>query len=385
MPNYIKPTWPRIRRHKVGNMRYWIVDGRPKLRVEYLHTQEEAERRRMEMRAELANSTTDFSLSITERIHLIEAKKALEPYGVTLRDVVQEWISARKKKDRVSRVTVADALRDWLTTRKGDMDRGDLSWRTEAELRSMANYLRPIWGTRQVSAVTTPELVKWFDGLDKSAQTRANIRTKFSQFFNWCRVRGYVEANPLEHFKISNRQEAEVSILTVREAETLLKAARARGFAPYVILGMFAGLRPGEAQQMTWADIEPHQITVRRATSKRRESRFVPVDQPLSAALEALRPKEGGPITDPENWRKEWDTCKAAAGWGTATKELPDLKPWPADVLRHTFASYWLPIHADRPRLAEILGNSVEVIKKHYRRAIPRPEAERFWQLLNEK
>jgi hypothetical protein len=49
--------------------------------------------------------------------------------------------------------------------------------------------------------------------------------------------------------------------------------------------------------------------------------------------------------------------------------------------MRHSFGSYWLAIHADRPHLAELMGNSVDVIKKHYRRAIPRTEAEKFWQI----
>jgi hypothetical protein len=34
----------------------------------------------------------------------------------------------------------------------------------------------------------------------------------------------------------------------------------------------------------------------------------------------------------------------------------------PPDALRHSFASYWLPIHADRPRLAELMGNSPAII-----------------------
>jgi hypothetical protein len=63
------------------------------------------------------------------------------------------------------------------------------------------------------------------------------------------------------------------------------------------------------------------------------------------------------------------------AGYGA------DGKPWPKDVLRHTYGSYWLAIHKDRAHLAELMGNSLAVIKSSYKRAIPVGQAETFWAL----
>ena len=58
---------------------------------------------------------------------------------------------------------------------------------------------------------------------------------------------------------------------------------------------------------------------------------------------------------------------------------------WPVDCLRHSFGSYWLAVHNDRAKLAETMGNTVEVIRDFYRKAIPQAEAKRFWNLRSAK
>ncbi len=44
--------------------------------------------------------------------------------------------------------------------------------------------------------------------------------------------------------------------------------------------------------------------------------------------------------------------------------------PWPHGVLRHAFGSSWLALHKNRPLLAEIMGNSVNIITRHYKRTL---------------
>lgn len=73
----------------------------------------------------------------------------------------------------------------------------------------------------------------------------------------------------------------DIAILTVAETAKLLKAAEEySSLLPYVALGLFAGLRPGEAQQIRWSDIhfEAEQIEIRPETTKVRQRRFVPLE-----------------------------------------------------------------------------------------------------------
>ena len=80
------------------------------------------------------------------------------------------------------------------------------------------------------------------------------------------------------------------------------------------------------------------------------------------------------------NFRKKWETVKRAAGYDPTDK----AKRWTQDIMRHTFASYWLPIHQNRAALAEQMGNSVEVIRAHYRRPVLPAIAAQFWALTPE-
>ncbi len=56
--------------------------------------------------------------------------------------------------------------------------------------------------------------------------------------------------------------------------------------------------------------------------------------------------------------------------------------PWPHDVLRHTFGSSWLAIHKNRPLLAEIMGNSVNIITRHYKRTLSVAQAEALFSIM---
>jgi hypothetical protein len=52
---------------------------------------------------------------------------------------------------------------------------------------------------------------------------------------------------------------------------------------------------------------------------------------------------------------------------------------WIPDGLRHAFATYWLGVHQNRNRLAELMGNSPAIIGRHYLKPVSRSEAQRFW------
>jgi hypothetical protein len=54
---------------------------------------------------------------------------------------------------------------------------------------------------------------------------------------------------------------------------------------------------------------------------------------------------------------------------------------WPANVMRHSFGSYWLAEFKDKNALALQMGNSPTVIEKHYERAVRPKEAARYWQI----
>ena len=55
---------------------------------------------------------------------------------------------------------------------------------------------------------------------------------------------------------------------------------------------------------------------------------------------------------------------------------------WIQDGMRHSFASYWLPIHHDLDKLLHQMGQADKAtFSKHYHSGIPQSEAARYWRI----
>jgi integrase len=95
-----------------------------------------------------------------------------------------------------------------------------------------------------------------------------------------------IRPNPADSVKVVVKGHR-IEILQVDQAAALLRAAeissRAQSVVPYLLCALFAGLRPGEAEQLTWKNIhfETSEIEVLAATSKTREDRFVHMEPTL--------------------------------------------------------------------------------------------------------
>jgi len=52
--------------------------------------------------------------------------------------------------------------------------------------------------------------------------------------------------------------------------------------------------------------------------------------------------------------------------------------------MRHSFASYWLAVNKNAPELAEIMGNSVPIIRRYYENTVLEAVALHYWSLVPE-
>ena len=193
--------------------------------------------------------------------------------------------------------------------------------------------------------------------------------------------RKWLKENPCEGITIT-AESKEVEILSNDQVIALFEAAMQEKekvrqvMVPYLVLGLFAGLRPEEAQKMRWEWIEPldeekriAQVKVPAGISKINESRYAELSE---AGWNLMKPylKQSEPI----GWsRRAFRRIRDKADFAGSA--------WPADCIRHTYASSWLAVHKDRAHLAEIMGNSPAIIRKHYKRAIPINDAEGYFQI----
>ena len=141
-----------------------------------------------------------------------------------------------------------------------------------------------------------------------------------------------------------------VRILTIEEAERLLKAAsttlalplktgkgrietitvRPGDLIPWLTVGMFAGVRPDEAKRLEWQhiDFQRQHIDLPAKIAKDHRRRIIPMEPNLIDWLEPYRPANGeGRIV--RNFRWKFQAFAKSAGFS----------PWPKDCLRHSYGS----------------------------------------------
>lgn len=230
-----------------------------------------------------------------------------------------------------------------------------------------------------MNEITASSYETWLTEANYSPRSMAGIKSVHSEFFKWCMRPGreWIQTNPCLFMRVKH-EAREVEILTPEIAEKLLKAGKGSPWqaqaVPYLLVSLFAGLRPTEAERLNWEDIDFETKEIRVAARKGfKETRYVPMSDDLAAGPLEFKGKDQ---IIGVNWEKNFKSVKRFAGFDETNR-------FPTDCLRHSFASYWLALHNDRPRLAEIMGNSVDVIKEHYRKAVPRGTAEAFWKLIS--
>lgn len=120
-------------------------------------------------------------------------------------------------------------------------------------------------------------------------------------FARWCVRTGRVVVDPLPFVpRLDERGDRarERRALTVKQVRTLLKVARARGRAAWYLLAVWAGLRRGDLERLTWGavNLDWHAVDGRSwglvtiSRGKARRTDRVPLHPEAVDALRALRP-----------------------------------------------------------------------------------------------
>jgi integrase len=385
---YIRAEWPKVQRVLIRGEVRFKVDGRPHKERLFFRDENDALVQADVWSRERQNQGIEaLEFPTTMRVQAAEAARLLHPFGKTLLDAAKHYAAHLESETRKRNAsTVEHCIAEWLQAKRPEANLKIISPRTIRELEGRAQLFKNAFKDKRISEFDEEAAKTFLDSLSVSQRTRQNIRTKLVQFLNFCRSKKWITENPAAAIKVKVPN-SDVVILDPAQAKSLLKASleykECDSLVPYVAVSLFAGLRPGEAEQLHWEQIhfESDQIEVRGATSKGRETRFVKIEPTLRSWLDDHRRKKG-PLVG-ANFRKHWEAVRRKAGYQFAGDD--DGVPWPPDVMRHSFGSYWLATHADRPHLAELMGNSVQIIKKHYRKPPPPRVAGEFWALLPTK
>jgi len=382
----IRKTWPKIR--LLPNGRYQ-VDGRRKgtnAKQKSFDTKAEAEDRARKLEEDFAREGTDGAgLSSELRVAAITAANILAPYD---KDIVEAARHYAAHLDSLLKLEnskfIKDLAEDWLANKKSGARR-ELRAATILSIENGKKYLVERFGEKRILAVTKDDIRRELDKHGSKIRRKFNLCSLMSQFFNWCIKHGHCVTNPCPLDEYVPAEKDTVDIATARQARLCMRICERKypHLVLYHALGFFAGLRPFEAAKLRREDIslEHNEITVRGETSKSKETRKVRIEPNLRAWIERYLDKDESEVVRSKNFTNQIKKLRAQLGYKVMGKNEKAAK-YPHDLMRHSYGSYHRKKYNNRALLAELMGNSVEIIRKHYLNPhITGDELDAYWAI----
>jgi integrase len=316
------------------------------------------------------------------------AVDTLEPYGVSLPVAAETLARCLKtagdptsvlsavnfwalRNKPVTRMRVSGVVGKMLTVKRNEQ-------KSERHLGDLRSRLGRFAGDfrKDCCDVTTAEIQHWLDDLELTNRSKINYRTTIRNLFAFAVARGYAVDNPVKATQTIKANDVPIEIYTPVEMRKLVTAASIE-FVPSIVLGGFAGLRSNEIQRLTWEDI---QLTERNI--------IVGIEQAKTAT------RRNVPM---------WDNCaewlapyagRTGLIWGGGYSQFYDAQKltaenagidWKRNALRHSYASYRFAQTRDAGRVSGELGNSVNMVHKHYREPVTPRTADMWFNIKPDK
>ncbi len=270
------------------------------------------------------------------------------------------------------------------------------------------NHLEPVFGHLRPSEVDAEKVEKFVRDQraagDLAPETIGHCVRLLSRIFTslvTSAKRSGVTANPVHSlsrevrrlYKSGHDPRNTPFVERVEDVTHIVKALP-QPYSTLYAVGVYTGMRPGEAKALAWPDISLERRTIKiwRAIDrdgnlgplKDDETRFVPILDPLLPILLAWRAATGGTgflFPSPRQRMKRTagkdaalsfvrgNTYLAALRAVLQPLALPRLDVYQAT--RHTFASQWVMADGSIAKLAAILGHSTTEVTKRYAHLIP--------------
>ncbi len=214
------------------------------------------------------------------------------------------------------------------------------------------------------------KIEEWLQRKNRAASSQASDLGRLASFFGFCERRGWIPENPVARVEKPRIRRSEPQILTVEECRTLLDRCP-RELLAWLVLGLFAGCRPEEADRVTLANLDDGWLRVDSTMTKTRRRRVFSLHQTaLDWLLHAVA--SGTRLAMPAATRRRFQRI---------LRQRMNWSDWPKDILRHTAASNLLALHGDAGRVATMLGNSTPVLLQHYVGLVGVESCAAFWNL----
>jgi site-specific recombinase XerD len=309
-----------------------------------------------------------------DRAIFLFATEMIEPYGKSLLDAAKTAVEVWEREKQAPRrvMTFKQAAGKFLKFKR-------LEGIKESYLKDLQMRLNALADLDDMSLpeIGAEDIIDFLELREVEAITWNGWRRTLAVFFNWCVAEELIQKSPIERVPIKKIDDEEVEILSVVEARKVLETAfeDCPAQVPWLVLGLFCGLRRSEADQVKATDIDWATDSIRVMGAKNRSvsTRYVHLSEPAKAFLAPYR--EAEELVTPRSKRREALRLLAAKTSIACTKNL----------YRHSFGSYHNAWLQDAPKTMHEMGHeNLRTFVKWYRKPIPKLVAEAYWSISPE-
>lgn len=361
----------------------WKVDFRPagsKRQRRFFKTKFEAETFAREKRTFSQRAGETFlGLSTQERMDLIFGYERARRHGKSINQIMDEWEAGISRRETLAKV-IGEAGKEWLA----QLEKDKKSTRHVTMCRSFFNRFANGSSDKPVTSITLKQCQEWLGQFDNNDTFNA-YRNLANGFLNYCADHKYIPENPMGKGKIAKKETHKEKIETVtnEQATQILRWVwqNDKRLLMHFALGLFTGIRPEACDRLVPEFFELDRDLIRLPArhngswiTKTKRSRQIHLE-PVAKAWIEFALKHGCTFGNKTDARLSWmKPLRAVMGW----------KVWPKDNLRHTFGSNYTELYRNINQTACEMGNSPDIVQKHYLDLIRPEHCKAYWQLFPE-
>lgn len=279
-----------------------------------------------------------------------------------------------------SKRSLADLWRDYTASPEW---RG-LKPRTRSDYQAVRDWLGEAAAKAIVRSVSTEHVVRLRDKAFKARGRRfANYVVQvLRMLFNWGKLRGWLKENPAQGVPAIRKptgQRMTNRAWSIAEVSAFARAAPPQLLVPFA-LGLFAGMRQGDALSVTWAAYR-EKSALRWIAGKNGEACLAPVTAPLQTVLEDALRRRGDALQIAVNSSGQpWTQSGFRASFFKLVRTLTDKGEMQPGCtfhgLRHTIAAGARNDGESESRVAAAIGDRSPAMAQIYGRDADRQGAQ---------
>lgn len=348
-------AWPFVR--WIEKRQRWQVDAR---------TASGGERKFFATKEDAMISASAARNRLRNEGRIVFDESELKKYGWTIAQAIEFTLKHLRRES--TSVPISEAVRQLLEFKRSGAKAG--KQRISDIENRLKKFIAEVGANTKISLITSKVIGDFLCAIP-TPSTRNDYRKELVMLWGYSKSMGWV-ADTLDKNLVPRATEPEKArtILSVDQAEALMRHSTAPDIRALNALVLFGGCRREEVEKMDWShiDFENGHINITEKISKVRTERFAPINETLKAWLSTIKDRKG-PIVSRNLMRPMREVWKSAK-----------LYPWPQDSHRHSFISYRRTQVGDAITALEA-GTSESIIKRHYKRPVSTQAAERFFAI----